>query len=279
MARERFFVKFWGVRGSIPSPGAHTAGYGGNTPCLEVRCGDKLLVFDSGSGARRLGNHLKEHCTTRSLDIFFTHCHYDHIEGLPFFAPLHAKDWNIRMWSGHLPPPKNTAQMVADFMQRPYFPIGPDCFQATLEYRDFKPRDTLTPVEDVSIRTAPLVHPDGAVGYRIDYGGRSICYITDTEHTPGKPDEIIMELIQDADIVIYDAAYTDEEFERYKGYGHSTWQEGARLCEACNVRQYVVFHHRPGLPDIQLDEIAAKVEMMSPGSLVARENTVLHADQ
>lgn len=275
MARDDFFVRFWGVRGSIPSPGAHTSGYGGNTPCLEVRCGDHLMVFDAGSGARRLGNSLTHAAKSGSLDLFFTHCHYDHIEGLPFFAPLHAKDWSIRMWSGHLKPPMNTETMVAQFMQRPYFPIGPDCFRATVDYQDFKPGTTLEPQNGIVVRTGILNHPDGAVGYRIEFAGRSICYITDTEHVPGKPDQSIMSLITGADIVIYDSAYSDENFDQFRGYGHSTWQEGARLCAACNVGQLVVFHHLPGVRDEVLDEIGAKVDAMLPGSIMAREGLVL----
>ncbi len=275
MARDDFFVRFWGVRGSIPSPGSHTAGYGGNTPCLEVRCADHLLVFDAGSGARRLGNSLTQASDTGSLDLFFTHCHYDHIEGLPFFSPLHDKGWNIRMWSGHLAAPMDTETMVAQFMERPYFPIGPDCFRAAVTYRDFTPGKTLHPQHGIEVRTAVLNHPDGAVGYRVDYRGRSICYVTDTEHVPGKPDKAVLDLISGADIVIYDCAYSDETFSKYVGYGHSTWQEGIRLCETANVGQFVVFHHLPGLRDEALDRIAASVESMRPGSLVAREGLVL----
>ncbi len=275
MARKDFFVRFWGVRGSIPSPGAYTSRYGGNTPCVEVRCGDRLFVFDAGSGARKLGNMLTEMNDTGSLDLFFTHCHYDHIEGLPFFAPLHAPGWTIRMWSGHLQAPMNTASMVARFMERPYFPIGPNYFRAKVNYQDFYPGDTLNPNGAASIRTAPLNHPDGAVGYRVDYKGRSFCYVTDTEHVPGEPDQNVLDLIEGADVVVYDAAYCDTTFEKFKGYGHSTWQEGARLCKAANVGKLVVFHHRPGKRDEALDELAEKVDKMMPGSILAREGLEL----
>ena len=276
MAGEEFYVKFWGVRGSIPSPGPETAVYGGNTPCIEVVCADQRLIFDAGSGIRKLGEELSRSTDPDHLEVFFTHCHYDHIEGLPFFAPLLDDQYSVTMWSGHLSRP-DTRQMVADYMQKPFFPVSPDCFCAKTEYREFKPGDILDIGPKISVRTTSLNHPDGAVGYRVDFDGRSICYVSDTEHIPGQPDQNILKFIKNAQIVIYDAPYCDEEFQQYAGFGHSTWQEGCRLCDRSNVGLYVVFHHRPSADDKSLMTVEDNLKSARPASLLAREGLILQA--
>jgi phosphoribosyl 1,2-cyclic phosphodiesterase len=144
-----------------------------------------------------------------------------------------------------------------------------------MEYRDFSAGATLKAGDAVSIRSTPLNHPDGATGYRIDYGGRSLCYLTDTEHVPGVPDRNILGLIQGADLVIYDSMYTDDEYGRYVGWGHSTWQEGVRLCRQAGVKRLVVFHHDPEHDDDMLDGVAREVAAAIPGSVVAQEGMVL----
>jgi phosphoribosyl 1,2-cyclic phosphodiesterase len=135
--------------------------------------------------------------------------------------------------------------------------------------------EELAPGDGIAIRTAPLNHPNKATGYRIDYAGRSICYITDTEHEEGRRDSTIVDLIRDADLVIYDSTYTDEEYVNFRGYGHSTWQEGVRLVEAAGAKTLVIFHHEPGHDDDRMDEIAAAAEQMRSGTVVAREGMVL----
>ena len=131
------------------------------------------------------------------------------------------------------------------------------------------------PSPGVRLRTAPLNHPNGATGYRIDYAGKSICYLTDTEHAKGKLDQNILDLIKGADIAIYDSMYTDAEFDARIGWGHSTWQEGARLCAAAGVKTFVVFHHDPDHSDDFMDKVAQEAAAMWPGSVVAREGLVL----
>ena len=144
-----------------------------------------------------------------------------------------------------------------------------------MTYRDFKAGETLEPRAGVAVRTAPLNHPQGATAYRVEFGGKSICYLTDTEHVPGAPDENILGLIDGADVVIYDSTYTDEEFPAHVNWGHSTWQEGVRLCDAAGAKTFVVFHHDPDHDDEFMDRVAAEVEKMRPGSVVAREGTTL----
>ena len=274
MKADEFYVRFWGVRGSLPCPGNDFAEFGGNTPCLEVRCGDHVLVFDAGSGIQPLGCALLQSGCSK-LDLFFTHCHYDHICGLPFFGPLYCSDVTATLWSGHHQDGMTTEKMVSTFMAAPFFPVGPEVFLSKPDYIDFKPGDDLTPKPGVVVRTTELNHPNGCVGYRIEFAGKTICYISDTEHEAGKTDKRVFDLIKDADIVIYDAAYTEEEYEKYRGFGHSTWQEGVRLCDLAGAGRYVIFHHCPRHEDAFLAELEQEVVRARPGSLIAREGLVL----
>lgn len=269
-----FYVKFWGVRGSIACPGPRTVRYGGNTSCLEIRCGGRLLIFDAGSGLRDLGVALGGGGPV-DADLYLTHTHFDHICGLPFFAPLYAPGNSVRLAAGHLPPDKGLREVLVEMMMAPLFPIPPCAFRANVAFEDFVQGDVLSPGDGIVIRTAPLNHPNQATGYRIEYGGRAICYVTDTEHEDGRRDPNIVALIRDADLVIYDATYTDDEFATFKGFGHSTWQEGVRLVDAAGAKTLVIFHHEPGHDDDAMDAIAAAADRMRPGTVVAREGMVL----
>ena len=270
-----FSVTFWGVRGSIASPGPDTVRYGGNTSCLEVRCGDALVIFDAGTGLRALGQKLAAEGPI-DADLFFSHTHFDHITGLPFFGPAFLSKNRFRFWAGHLKPQSiELCDVLGEMMMPPLFPVPLEIFKADIAYRDFSAGDTLTLRPGLVLKTAPLNHPNGATGYRVEYGGRSLCYCTDTEHTGDGQDGNILGLIAGADLVIYDATYTDEEFARYKGWGHSTWQEGIRLCEAAGAKQLAIFHHDPSHDDATMDAIAEAAEQRRPGTLVAREGVTL----
>jgi phosphoribosyl 1,2-cyclic phosphodiesterase len=269
-----FSVKFWGVRGSIACPGPRTVRYGGNTSCLEVRCGGRLLIFDAGTGLRGLGNCLNGNAAV-DAELYLTHTHFDHICGLPFFAPLYSAGNKIRLAAGHLVPDTDLRRVLMEMMIAPLFPIPPSAFKADVDFHDFASGDVLSPGDGITIRTAPLNHPNRATGYRIEFDGRSICYVTDTEHEAGKRDGNIVDLIRGADMVIYDSTYSDEEYPRYRGFGHSTWQEGVRLVEAAAAKTLVIFHHEPNHDDDQMDAIAAAAEKVRPGTVVAREGMVL----
>jgi phosphoribosyl 1,2-cyclic phosphodiesterase len=168
------------------------ARYGGNTACVEVRCGDHLLIFDGGTGLRALGNALLETSSAIDADIFFSHYHLDHICGLPFFAPCHVGTSRLRLWGGLLP--TTSLRVTQSMMTEPFFPTAPDSFRASIDFRDFHAGDSLHPYAGVTLQTGPLNHPGNAIGYRLEHGDHSMAYITDTEHRPGKLDPNVLRL-------------------------------------------------------------------------------------
>jgi phosphoribosyl 1,2-cyclic phosphodiesterase len=265
-------LRFWGVRGSVPCPGPATARYGGNTPCIELRCGEHLIILDAGTGLRPLGGTLDGGV---DADLFLSHCHIDHICGLPFFAPFYEPTTRLRLWAGNLMPEHKLIDVMHRLMDAPLFPTGFAPYQPMVECRDFHSGETLRPHPDVTVRTAQLNHPDRSTGYRVEHAGHVIAYITDTEHEPGAPDRNAVALAANADMMIYDCTYTDAEFEDFRGRGHSTWQEGARLADLAGAKRLILFHHDPDHDDEFLDRVAAEAEALRPGTLVAAEGMVL----
>lgn len=268
-------VRFWGVRGSIACPGASMARYGGNTPCVEVRCGNQVLIFDAGTGIRPLGNFLRDDASCTSFDVFLSHCHIDHVIGLPFFAPLFVKDNAVRVWAGNLKPDSGVEHAVRKLMSLPLFPIEIEAFKARVEFCDFLAGDTLSPRPGVTLRTARLNHPGGATGYRIDYGDRSIAYLTDIECGDGPFDPAVLALARGAALVILDTTYTDEELPSHVGWGHSSWQQGVRLAEAAGAGQLCLFHHDPEHDDAFMDQIAKEADAARPGTIAASERCLI----
>ncbi len=274
MTTDRFQIKLWGVRGSLPVSGPAFRKFGGNTMCIEMRCGDHVLLFDAGSGLLPAGAALKDE-GQKDLTLFFTHCHYDHIAGLPFFPPLYCDKSRLKVWSGHLDGTMTTMQMIESYMRRPFFPIGPDLCHACIETDEFQPGTVLTPHPGITIRTAMLNHPGNAVGYRVEWGGRVVALITDTEHEPGTLDPAVLGLIAGADLFLYDATFTDEDFAAFKGFGHSTWQQGVRLAQASGAKSVGFIHHAKRRTDGQLTAIERRAKRLFPGAFCGREMQVI----
>src|SRR5262245_9220523 len=271
MPAQPLTVRFWGTRGSVSAPGPAARQFGGDTACVEIASGPHAIIFDAGSGIRRLGFTLADR-KIESADIFFSHCHYDHIIGLPFFSPLFDPIIQVTLWSGHLHGRMTTRQIVEEFMRSPFFPVRPEVFNPQTRYVDFIPGDTLRPPGGAAIRTGALNHADSAVGYRLESGGRVIAYITDHEHGNPTADATVDRLISGADLLIIDATYTDAEYPSHRGWGHSTWQHATALCRQQHVKRLVLFHHRPRRSDRELAAIEQDARQVFPDTIVASDD-------
>jgi len=239
-------------------------------------CGSRRLIFDAGTGIRELGKHYAREGGRIDAHIFLTLTHFDHVNGLPFFRPAYGREYCFSLWAGHLKAKGQTIKPVlSQMMAPPFFPIPLTGLRACWHFHDFHAGEVLQPFEGITLSTMPLNHPGGATAYRIEFDDRAAAIVTDTEHVPGKLDGGIVEFIKGCEFMVYDCTYTDENFDSFIGWGHSTWQEGIRLCEAASVKRLVTFHHEPDNDDARLDEIATGLEKSLPGSFVAREGLIL----
>ena len=268
-------VRFWGVRGSIPCPGPATIRYGGNTPCIEVRCGERVLIFDAGTGLRSLGIELLKDRKIRDVDIFITHCHLDHVSALPFFAPFFREDFRVRVWAGNLKPADSIEQVMRRLMSSPWFPVPIDIFKAAIEFHDFQSGDILRPHDGIVLRTTQLDHPDGTNGYRLEYAGRTFVLLSDTEGFPGKRDKEMVALARGADLAVYDATFTEEEIVSRADWGHSTWERGILMANEAGVKYLCLFHHDPSHDDDFMDTLAAEANDIRAGTIAAREGQII----
>ena len=268
-----FKVKFWGVRGSIACPTANHLAFGGNTNCIEVSVGGTKIILDAGTGIRSLGTWFMRK-DVKHATILMSHTHWDHINGFPFFVPAFNAGYSFHVMAGHLADDEGIREVLDGQMAQPMFPVPIEAMQGEMTYQDFRAGEAFTLPADsrISIKTTPLNHPNGATDYRIEYAGKSFCYVTDTEHVIGKPGENVLGLIDGADLVVCDSTYTDDEFPAKVGWGHSTWQEDIRLCRAANVKRLAIFHHDPDHEDRFMDGIEADARLEWDGSIVAREH-------
>lgn len=266
-----FKVKFWGVRGSIATPSSRHIAYGGNTSCIEVAMGGERVILDAGTGIRAMGHHLTRK-GIRKAHLLLSHSHWDHINGFPFFSPAFNRQGNFHILAGHLADHGGVREVFCTQMAQPTFPVPLEEMRAKLSFADFHAGETFALTRRIRVKTAPLNHPGGATGYRLEFGGKALCYVTDTEHVPDQPDQNILGLIEGADALIYDSTYTDAEFPAKRGWGHSTWQEGLRLARAAKVGLLFIFHHDPDHEDPFMTEVEAEARALWPGAIVAREN-------
>jgi phosphoribosyl 1,2-cyclic phosphodiesterase len=267
--REPMTLRFWGVRGSTPTAVAANLGYGGNTPCASVMTEtDELLIFDAGSGLRALGAELMRlEKMPRKLHLFCTHFHWDHLQGLPFFAPLYRKETELAIYSAH--DPEELHEILGLQMGAPYFPVEFDEVPSQVELWQIGSKGVK--VGGVKVEGFPLNHPQGAQGYRITGVGKTIVFATDHEHGDEEIDANLLEVARGADVLIYDAQYTADEYASRAGWGHGTWVAAVEVAAAAGVGKLVLFHHDPEHDDAAIDAIVAVARERFAETVAARE--------
>jgi phosphoribosyl 1,2-cyclic phosphodiesterase len=269
-------IRFWGVRGSIAAPGPETAAVGGNTSSVEVRCGATRILLDAGTGLRRLGDELLREAPVRA-HLLLSHHHWDHIQGLPFFVPLYLPTTELTV-IGPMAERHSMHDVLTHQMTSPVFPVRLDELPSRLETREVK-HGSQFEINDVAVRVAKLNHPGGVLAYRLDWAGKSVVYATDTEHY-SCVDPALVSLAADADVLIYDAQYTPAEYRGESGpskvgWGHSTYEDGAKVARAAGVGKLVLFHHDPRRTDSGVAEIERLAQSLNPGTVAAREGMAI----
>lgn len=249
-------IKFWGTRGSIPTPGRYFLKYGGNTPCVEIRCGDTILIFDAGTGLRDLGASLLHEfgASPANYNILISHTHWDHIQGFPFFHMAYIPGNTITFYGGNSV--SALEKLIYGQMEKEYFPVTVNELASSVVF------NTLTEnpfyINDVKIYFTHLIHPSLSLGFRIEYKGKVVVYATDSEISDDPEIEKVNEknigsLIRDADVLIADCQYTDEEYKNKAGWGHTTLRKTIEISNRFNVKNLFAFHHDPTRTDEELD--------------------------
>ncbi|MCX7679453.1 MAG: MBL fold metallo-hydrolase [Spirochaetes bacterium] len=256
-------IRFWGVRGSIPTPGREFIKYGGNTPCVEVRCGETILIFDAGTGMRDLGKSLIREFEGKSLQlhIFISHTHWDHIQGFPFFEPAYHKGNVIHLYGGHSV--SELEKLILGQMDREYFPVTLFELAATLNFNSLKENPFY--VNNVKVYYTYLFHPGLSLGYRVEYEGKTFVYATDNEiltepEMEGYNEKNMENLIKNADVLVAECQYTEEEYLKKVGWGHSSIEQVIRVSKMFGVRNLFAFHHDPMRTDGEIKTLIKKAK-------------------
>ena len=260
-------LRFWGVRGSLPTPGPATAGVGGNTSCVEVRLGGERIIIDGGSGLRALGSAEPGQPIVGTM--LFSHMHWDHIQGVPFYGGLYHPMSQLSIIG-----PEGLEETLEVQMSEPTFPVGMDAFGAKVSFAVARPGDRFT-VGGVEVRAIGLNHPGGALGFCLTARGASLAYLCDHEQGDEPPAEALVEAVRGVDVLICDAQYTPEEYELKRGWGHSTYAQIAEIALAAEVGTLYLTHHDPMRSDIEVSKLEKRARRIVPSATAAREGGVV----
>ena len=265
-------VRFWGVRGSTPTPQAENLRYGGNTSCVEVRVGNGIYVFDCGTGFRSLGRQLTEEFAEQAVSahVFVSHFHWDHIQGIPFFRPL-FEDPGHRFTFHASSRNHSLKNVMEQQMSAPFFPVNVAEMKAQREF--FSIEQGRVPIGDhVTVEAKWLNHPQGCLGFRIESAEGVVVYATDNEPGDAQFDKNVRALAAGADVLIYDAQYLPDQYEAKKrGWGHSHWREGVNVAMESGARELVLFHHDPEHDDACIDSVVKEARNFYPAVRAAAE--------
>jgi len=265
-------VKFWGVRGSTPTPQAENLRYGGNTSCVEVRVDDQLFIFDCGTGLRVLGHQLAREFENKPMfaHVFVSHYHWDHIQGIPFFSPLYDSAGSRFVFHSSSRV-RGLRQVLEEQMTAPYFPVNMNEMKAGRDFYDIE-EGQLPLDNNITVKAAWLNHPQGCQGFRLESKQGILVYATDNEPGNAEFDKQVRKLAEGADILIYDSQYLPEEYEaRKRGWGHSHWREGVNIVMESGAKELILFHHDPNHTDSCIDSVVKEARSYYPRVRAAAE--------
>ncbi len=265
-------IRFWGVRGTIPTPGPDTIKIGGNTSCIEVITSDRhRIIIDAGSGIRLLGKKLLQEATDRIVStILISHTHWDHIQGFPFFLPVFGRT-NRLVLVGQKKVGRRLEEVLAGQFIEPYLPYAYKSLPADLIVKEVKDGERIVLGDQTVVEVADLNHPGGCLGFRIENSGYVFTYCSDVGHGD-ELDENVLKLAQGADLLIHDAHFaTLAERDKYRDWGHSTWYEAAQVALEAKVKNLALFHYGPDMTDQDVAEILVKTRQVFPRTLLAKE--------
>lgn len=268
-------LKFWGTRGSIPTPQPEAMKYGGETPCVEVWTDEKrAVILDGGTGIRRCGiNLIKSRPEITEGVILLSHLHWDHIQGLPFFPPLHNPNYKFTIY-GPIRIDQDLEHRLGKQMSELFFPVTLEQVQDNVHFEGI----VEDPLEIGNLRVQPryLNHPEGVFGYRVEENGKSFVYAPDVEQSPDEAiSEDIQYLVQGVDVLIFDSMYTPKEYESHRGWGHSTWETACEIAKNFDVKQLVLFHHEPNHSDDFIDQVVKEARKIFPNTIAASRDLLL----
>ncbi len=253
-------LRIWGCRGSIPSPGPATAGYGGHTSCVEIRAGTRRIVFDAGSGLRALGASVLATDPPDRIPVFLTHFHWDHIQGFPFFTPLYVPGIHLDIY-GPKQGDVDIERLFSGQMGPIYFPVPFKAVEAEVAFHHVN--EAGWEEDGVKVSALRVRHPAHTVSYRIEAAGKVICYVPDNEiqaeHYPLREDwrSRFLAFIEGADVLLHDSMFTDEEYTERVGWGHSTFRDSVDIALEAGVKELLFFHHDPDRSDAELNRFLA----------------------
>ena len=272
---EQMHIRFWGVRGSIPTPKATHLGTGGNTACVEVRLADgSACILDLGTGARELGRKLVEEARGNPLDlhVFLSHFHWDHIQAVPFFAPLFDEGSRVTFYGSAKE--GEPVDLLKKQMCVPFFPLSFNELVAETSQVILRESVPVT-VGSLTVTPFPVHHTQFVFGYKLEADRASVVYCTDYEHGNERLDLLLAEVTSGADLLICDAQYTPEEYAHCEGWGHTTWERAAQLAAEAKVKRLALFHHDPAHDDEQLAEILDAAQAVFPNTVLATEGATI----
>ncbi len=262
-------ITFWGTRGSIPVPGKDTVKYGGNTTCVTIEIDDgSFIILDAGTGIKKVGSYLLKK-KINEISLFLTHSHWDHIQGFPFFVPAYIKGFRIDVY-GASPTYDRFMKIFSGQMKTLYFPVDFKNLSSIITYKKILKKGTV--INNIKVSAMKTLHPLETHAFKFEKNGKRFVFMTDNELdikslTKEQYEEFI-KFVSNSDVLIHDAQYAREEYERYVGWGHSTWQKVVEFANEANVKKVYLTHHDPDKTDEQLDALENKAKDYSKSSEV-----------